>query len=278
MKKLTQQVLSTHKEAGRKWLNELPALVQILVEQWHLINLRECQNMSWNYVAMGAQSDREVVLKLSCDISALENEVAALKVFSTDACVEVISVDLARGAVLLEKAKPGIDLMSFEVNDRYRALGICCDMAQRIQRGQNPSTHSFKSVRELFENLEKEWNISERMLLMARRFRKELLSGFHETHVIHGDLHRGNILSHGTEWRVIDPKGFVGTLYNEIWPFVHDPGVELPWIASRIDLDEGQLIKWSFMHAMLATTWCIEDGIDPKDVFGLAEQIFDLVK
>jgi streptomycin 6-kinase len=277
MKKLTQQILSAYKEAGKKWLDELPGLVQSLAERWQLSDLLPYENLSWNFVTRGFQSGRQVVLKISYDLLSLRTEVAALKEFPKEPCVEVIQFDESCKAVLLEAADPGIDLMSFEGGNWHRVVGICCDIAQKIKKGQKPPEFSFKSIREQFNGLEKEWDIPEKILLRARNFKKELIASDSDIYVIHGDLHRGNILSHGDGWRAIDPKGFTGTLYNEVWPFVHNPDVEVPWIANRLSLDEDRLMKWCFMHSVLATTWCIEDNVDPKNIFGLAEKIFKLI-
>ncbi len=47
------------------------------------------------------------------------------------------------------------------------------------------------------------------ILILARKFNKELMcEPLGELRLIHGDLHRGNILLHEGQWRVIDPKGY----------------------------------------------------------------------
>jgi streptomycin 6-kinase len=277
LKKLIQHIRSAHKESGEKWLTDLPQLVESLAAKWHLRDLVEFDNLSWNYVAKGSHVDREVVLKLSYDLPTLKREVNALRVFPSGSAVEVIHFDEDRKAVLLEAAHPGKDLLSYMNPDPMRVIDICCDMAQKIQYQQKPSSYPFNEIKNLLQNLDNEWDLPGKMLRTARLFKRELLNIPTETYLIHGDLHRGNILSHGDEWRVIDPKGYRGSIYTEVWPFVHEPITEIPRIAKRLDLNQDRLLKWCFMHAMLATTWCLEDGVDSKNIFGLANKIFPLL-
>jgi streptomycin 6-kinase len=76
---------------------------------------------------------------------------------------------------------------------------------------------------------------------------------------------------------VIDPKGYIGNLYNEVWPFIHDPEIEVAFVAKKLGLDAAKLTKWCFVHGLLAATWCLEDGIDPNRVLELVSKIFKML-
>lgn len=277
MKKLKNHILSTYKEAGQKWLDSLPELIKKCAQLWQLEQLTPFNNLSWNYVARGTRMGQPVVLKVGFDIPTLKREVSALKVFSPESCVAPLEFDEVLGAALLESADPGTELMSCHFESSLTPVAISCDMAMAIRACQNPTKFSFKRVVDLFQNLDKSWGqIPFEMLRLARLFKAELVSDQRETYIIHGDLHRQNILSHGTSWRVIDPKGYVGTLYNEVWPFIHEPQTEIPFSAQRLGLDEKLLFKWCFIHSILSATWCFEDGVDPKNILGLGEKILPL--
>ena len=146
-----------------------------------------------------------------------------------------------------------------------------------LKNKQGKITFPFETVRDLLNNLDKEWPLSQDLLLLARKLKKELLTESYETYLIHGDLHRENILSHANSWVVIDPKGYIGSLYNEVWPFIHAPEIEIPFIAKKLGLETEKLTKWCFVHGLLAATWCLEDRINPNRVLNLVSKLLKML-
>jgi streptomycin 6-kinase len=274
---LTQNIVSAHKDGGQKWIDQLPNLLQKLADRWQIQSLQEYDNLSWNYVVQGIQAGRPVALKMSYDLLSLKKEVNALTVFAPGSCVQLLDFDETNIAALIEAATPGRDLLNCPMPNALASVSICCDVALRIKNNQKPHAFSFEPIQDELKNIEKDWNIPSRILTTARELKIQLLASQTDTYIIHGDLHRGNILSHGDSWRAIDPKGYIGTLYNEVWPFVHNPRTEIPWIAKKLGLEEKRLIRWCFLHSVLAATWCLEDGIDPKNVLDLAEMLLSLL-
>ena len=275
--KLKSQLLSAFGHKGQQWIDELPTLIKKCSDQWQLDNLIAFHPLSWNFVAKGRQMDRSVVLKIGCDVPALEREINALKVFPKGSCVEVIAYDPLLGAALLETAEPGKELFNHS-KDSHEIVALCCELANRLKISQRPSTYRFDTIREQLLNLEKNWpQIPNEFLQTARKLKAELIRDMSETHIIHGDLHRQNILSHGKSWIVIDPKGYLGSLYNEVWTFIHEPQTEIPLAARNLNLNETLLLKWCFIHSILSATWCIEDRVPPKNVLGPGEKIFPLL-
>lgn len=45
--------------------------------------------------------------------------------------------------------------------------------------------------------------------------------------LLHRDLHHDNILKHGNEWKVIDPKEVIGDPVYEVAAFIRNPMPEL---------------------------------------------------
>jgi streptomycin 6-kinase len=275
MEKLTQQILATYKEQGQQWLDRLPTLIIDLSERWRLSRLTPFENLSWNYVAHGLQQELPVVLKLSCDLSALQREASALQTFGSSSCPKVLALDLERGALLLEQALPGKSLMHHSFKEPQQTLKVACELTLKLKDKQQSVSFPFESVANLLEGLGKDWDLPANWLETARALSKKLVRTMTPTHLIHGDLHRENIISHGNQWVAIDPKGYVGTLYNEVWPFIHEPEREIPLAAQLLGLETHKLRDWCFVHAILAATWCLEDGIEPSKVFSLAKRIGD---
>lgn len=269
--------MSAHKEDGQKWLDGLPQVIQRLSEKWHLSDIVEFENLSWNFVAACTHFSEKRVLKISYDLPSLRKEVSALRTFTLGSAVDVIDFDESHNAVLLEAADPGTELLRVEGKGNQSILEICCDVALNIRHKQQSNAFPFDGINNQFQNLDKDWPIPGHFLTLAKQFKKELMNFESDQYLIHGDLHRGNILAHQSGWKVIDPKGFLGNLYNEVWPFIHEPEIELPWVAKRLNLDETLLTKWCFIHSILSATWGIEDGIDPTNVLSLTKKIYALL-
>ena len=275
MVKLTQLIISTYKEAGKKWLDNLPSLLGKISDSWNLLDLSIYENLSWHYVAKGFYNHTPIVLKVGCNLLNLQKEVAALRCFSSNSCVKVLIFSEEYGAILLERAIPGTSLKE-QLSDSSESIKIACNVAFKLKENQKKTAFPFDTVQNLLKNLDQSWNLPQEWLFLARKLKEELLICSPQPHLIHGDLHRENIISHGNSWVAIDPKGYIGSLYNEVWPFIHEPEKEIPLAAKHLNLDERRLIKWCFVHAVLSATWCLEDGVDPKSIAALASKLFSM--
>ncbi|MFV9875743.1 MAG: hypothetical protein AB8U25_04755 [Rickettsiales endosymbiont of Dermacentor nuttalli] len=58
-------------------------------------------------------------------------------------------------------------------------------------------------------------------------------------------LHGDNILTNGSEFVIIDPKGVIGNSINEVWAFVIDQITDTEFIANYFNLQEVR--EWYFV-------------------------------
>lgn len=275
--KLAQHMLAAHKQKGQEWLDRLPSYINELERDWDLKDLVPFEDISWNFVASGLQKQRKIVLKIGFAHLEIEKERNALEVFSTQTCVEVLNYNPSLGAILLEHAHPGKELYHKRFRDPFKALEISCDLVLKLKQTQKKTDYPFDHVKTLLRKLDKEWALPDDLLSHAREFKKELLQTEEESYVIHGDLHRGNILSHGASWVIIDPKGYIGSVYNEVWPFIHDPEREIPFVAKTLRLDPLKLTKWCFVQTILSATWGLEDGIKTAPILELSRKFLKMI-
>ncbi|MGH3359674.1 MAG: aminoglycoside phosphotransferase family protein, partial [Nocardioidaceae bacterium] len=94
--------------AGRRWLDDLPRLLDEVADAWSL-TVGDPYRLSLNWVAPAVRSDgTPAVLKLGVPESDhLGNEAAALTRFDGHVAVRLLDRDARRGALLLELAEPG---------------------------------------------------------------------------------------------------------------------------------------------------------------------------
>ncbi len=207
MSPLEKNIISLYKDKGKVWLLDLPKVVDKISADWRLSNLRPVKNLSYNYVLSGWKHTKPIILKLSPDIHGLKQEVLALKGFSGFGAVNVLAQ--RDGALLLERAVPGISLKEYFPQKDTRTIKIACDVMKKLHQAPIPK-EDFPHIRDGLIILDKNWDIPVRYLKKARELRDNLLKMSGSPVLLHGDLHHDNILQDGNDWMAIDPKGVIG--------------------------------------------------------------------
>ncbi len=276
MKLLKRNILNIYGNQGRTWLAELPQRVEKISTKWGLSELALVDNMSYNYVMAGLKDNTPIILKLSPD--HLQHEAMALKAFAGRGAVEVLEEEV--GALLLERAMPGISLKSYFPKRDEESIKITCDIMKRLH---HPSS-GFPHIKDWLKVLNKEWDVP--YLQKARQLRDRLLGTSDDTVLLHGDLHHDNILSCGNEWRVIDPKGVIGEPAFEVAVFIRNPTEELLTsdilknrihaFAKELNLDFYRIRDWCFVESVLSRVWDIEDNMKPSSV-PLTKLLYELL-
>ncbi|MER7274392.1 aminoglycoside phosphotransferase family protein [Dactylosporangium sp. NPDC000244] len=106
---LRRNVTATWGEPGARWLDELPATVAAVAGDWGL-TVGAPFDLSYHYVAAATTADGEpAVLKLGVPGGgSLADESRALAAFGGRGAVHLLRSDLERGALLIERAVPGV--------------------------------------------------------------------------------------------------------------------------------------------------------------------------
>ncbi len=285
-------IISIYGEKGKAWFAELPQLVSSVSSKLDLRDLKEINNLTYNYALTGFQGSKAVILKLGLDIDGFKREAAALMAFSGFGVVAVLSENT--GLLLLECAVPGVSLKSYFPENDDEAINITVNVIKRLNKAPIPNTHAFPHVKDWLLALDEDWAIPEAYLQKARKLRDQLskTAGTNAgTNVLlHGDLHHDNILQNDDDWVVIDPKGVIGEPAYEVAAFIRNPIPELlnhadetkiirnriTRFAEALKLSECRIIDWCFVQAVLAWAWALEDGCDTSYIEQLAK-IFDVM-
>ncbi|WP_200863631.1 aminoglycoside phosphotransferase family protein [Holospora undulata] len=217
-----------------------------------------------------------MILKLGIDSEGIAREAFALKCFAGCGAVKVLVED--NGMLLLERAVPGASLESYFPNIEQESIEIVCRVMKNLHQANITTPHNFPHIKDWLTALDKDWDIPNHYLQKVRKLRDELLQTSKLDVLLHGDLHRANILQNGDDWLVIDPKGVIGESAYEVAAFIRDPMPELlnqadaPNIvlnritrfAAPLELSERRIIDWCFVQAVLSWVWALEDGCDSR--------------
>lgn len=276
-----QTVTSVWGEAGRKWLERLPATIQACAQRWGLSIQSPVPNLSYNFVVFVLNADgTPAILKIGVPCTELLTEIEALRLYRGRNAVELLDAEANLGALLLKRLIPGKPLARLE-NDE-EATVIAAHLMRTLPVPE-PSNHQFPSIshwalafdrlRERFEG--KTGPLPSKLVEKAERLHQELQASSPPGMLLHGDLHHDNILSNGeNSWFAIDPKGVIGDPAYETARFQHNPisrflsmdqprqvvqrRIEL--MASILQADPARLLAWSFFDTMLAACWSLEDN------------------
>lgn len=263
-------------DKGRKWIEDLPRFVSDFSRRWNLLDLKPFNNFSYNYVLSGFQENKPIVLKLGLDTENLKREAKALEVFKGFGAVEVI--EQADGVLLLEGVIPGCSLKQLFPDRDEEAIIIACNVIDKLHYAPKETFHDFPTIKNWLVSLDKSCEMFEEHLLKARILRDELLVTMEMPILLHGDLHHENILAHGNEWKVIDPKGVVGEFAYEVGCFIRNPldfpnqpdclGIlknRIGTFSQYLNLDPQRITKWCYVQTMLSIVWACEDCLDYED-------------
>lgn len=283
---LQQTILSVHGAVGKRWLNQLPNLLESLSKQWNFRIEKSCAPLSFNFVALVVLEDgSKAILKCGVPDCEFKNEISALQCYAGEGAVKLIATDAKKGWLLEEHCIPGKNLLSLK-NDE-KATTVALNLMQQLWRPIN-SQVKLPTLAKWLRGLNKLQKYSrsnpkafpKKLIDFSLGASKELLASSGEQVLLHGDFHHFNILSSvRNSWLVIDPKGVIGEREYEICAFMRNPGPQLltsmnttQVISRRFDqivehtgFERERILLWSIVNAVLVAWWCIEDKTPGKD-------------
>jgi len=179
-----------------------------------------------------------------------DHEADALALLAGDGAVRLLRHDRARRALLIERARPGLDASHLPEPE---AIRVAVAAAKRFWR---PAVRG-APYRWIGDHVPR-WldNAGDHYLV---RQAKEIYATMHpsDATLIHGDFHHHNLLTHHDGWVVIDPKPMVGDPEFDVPTFLWNPIGHLPtqesverWIGAFADagLDANLLRKWAIVR------------------------------
>ncbi|WP_432557776.1 aminoglycoside phosphotransferase family protein [Granulicoccus sp. GXG6511] len=213
-------------------------------------------------------------LKVSTVEESNRGESATLQVWHGRGAVELLRADPRRRAVLLEwlgeplTNRSGDKALS-EVARLYGVLHL--EAAPQLPSLFDAAGRWLNDL----EDLGRDVPAPPRFVQQALRAGRDLITDA-PTHVVHGDLHDGNVLwrERTQEWVVIDPKGYRGDPAYEPAPMLWNRWDELEWFGNPgeairdrfyvlVDgsgLDERRARDWVVVRAIVNVSWAVLDA------------------
>ena len=288
MDQFRKNTIALYGKHGKDWLERLPAIRAAISKKYQLSALNPVSNMSFNYVCSGMQNEKPIMLKLGFDQQAFSKEADCLQAFEQYGSAKVIATE--PGMIIMQKLDPGMTLKSYFPQKDDQALTILCKTILQLHKAQIPKHHHFFPLKKILSILDQDLDIPQKLLDSARALRDDLLLSTKKEVLLHGDLHHENLLQHGNDWKVIDPKGFIGDPLFDLCAFILGPIPELlqqnnrtgliqkriKICAHELQAPQQRIQDWLYVKSVLGWAWCLDDNMAPdyfKGCVSLLEKI-----
>ena len=176
-----------------------------------------------------------------------DEEAEALELWDGGGAVRLLRRDRGRRAVLIERARPGIDLSRLADEE---ATAVAVEVGLRLWQ---PAAAPFRWIGDWVPRwLDAEPN---ELTPVARELLASLAVG--DTTLVHGDFHHHNILASSRGWLAIDPKPMLGEPEYDVPTFLWNPlpcRLRVEHLESRLaafaaaGLDEERIRKWTVIR------------------------------
>lgn len=285
---LVRTLCQTHEDA-ESWLRDFPDYLKELESNWDIRACALVEELSFNIVMTAEAADGvPYILKLSPPGDDLAREAAALGTYGGKGACRLIRTDLAGGALLLERLRPGISLWRTE--DDLLAARVCANLLLKLWQPAK-DVSPFRTIKSWTRALpayvtSKQTFLPADLSDLAHGLLQELLQSEDELILLHADLHHGNILSATREpYLAIDPKGILGPKAFDVTAFLRNPiGVStrpnfeallerrLDIFREMLGLPKRELAAWGVVHTVLSSCW-MGEGSDHQEAILVARKL-----
>ncbi|MFD1948505.1 aminoglycoside phosphotransferase family protein [Nocardioides aestuarii] len=265
-------------ERGPAWavfVDRLPRRLDGLLDEWSLrLDGEPMHGYCSLVVPVVAEDGTEAVLKVSFDgDTESEHEALALQHWHGRGAVRLLRADPRRRALLLER------LHTTDLSDLWD-LEACEVVAGLWASLHVPALPQLRSVGSYVERwvaalagLPVNGPVPRRLVEQATSLAGDLLAEPDAAaHVVHGDLHYGNVLAADrAAWLAIDPKPMNGDRHYEVAPMLHNRLDELAGdvreglrrrfhtLVDAGGLDEDRARAWVVVREVLNAHWGAQD-------------------
>jgi len=264
--------------------NTLPAnlldRIQQLARKWR-VTIGQSFETETSVISFVSRNNQSLVLKVIRQEGDEWHAGQILKAFDGHGVVRIY--EYAGGAMLLERLRPGNNLVDLALNDGdEEATEILADVIQRMTAIEPAlSGVSTQAVEDWGKGFGRylatdDPRVPRHLVESAQRVFANLCASQSQKRLLHGDLHHYNVLFDSQRgWLAIDPKGVLGELEYEIGAILRNP-IEAPdlflsssmferridRLTRKLNLNPERVVAWAFGQAVLSAIWEIEDGFE----------------
>lgn len=269
----------TGNDATREWASVLSSVAGDFLQDWELRPEGVVRSGEAGIVVPVRRTDgTQAALKLQVPRAETTAAILGLVRWDGRGIVRLLDSDPDRGGMLLERLHGDRTLEAVEDDDS--AVRVVGSLLARLH--STPAPNGLPRVGTILSGMlddapaamhTLEGEDRSRLHRWMRRVTE--LEAEPGNHLLHWDLHYGNVLAADREpWLAIDPEPLVGDPGFDLWPALdsgwstNDTVTDAPRIVRRrfdiltemLDLDRGRAAGWTVARLLQNTLWDIEDG------------------
>ncbi|MEU5695634.1 aminoglycoside phosphotransferase family protein [Actinosynnema sp. NPDC020468] len=266
--RFAEATISREGEAGRQWVDALPALAEEFLERWSCRATGPVLHGFVGVVVPAVRADgARVVVKLGFPLSANAAEPIALAAWNGVGAVRLLERDDRRFALLLERLRP----LAEPEPAPFTAIGR---LARRLAVPAPPGVSSLADkalgwAEDVPPHAARLGSpLPARVVDAAVANARELAADQPAT-LVHGDLHLGNVMTGRGELLAVDPTGLVGDPAFELLPLLRGdwpaiaaephPGRavdrRIAEFADAAETDRDRVRRWTQARAAESALW-----------------------
>ncbi|MFE2959107.1 aminoglycoside phosphotransferase family protein [Nocardia tengchongensis] len=294
---VAENIAGSFGERGSRWLAALPGVVEKLCGAWGLeVVGGSFGGGTHSWVAPVRRTDGSVaVLKVPVVDEENAGEPTGLYCYGGDGAVRLYEFDPVSGAMLLEWARPGTELLyqpgfpSLEGRpENIAKVERACELYRRLRREPVAVPAGFPEL-PTAAGMVAEWAamlgepeaavaevIPARLLERAAERGAELVLPDGPLLVVNRDTHLGNIVAAEREpWLLIDPKAYLGEaafdagflvmIQVQSEPTLAHARAVVERTAAALQVASDRAHAWAFMRSMEEIVWAVQDE-EPEDL------------
>lgn len=265
---------------GRKWIAQLPALVERMSQQWRLERDHGPIRHGYGAIVLPVRRRSErFVLKLTWPAEGTADEARGLEAWDGKGVVRMVAADIQVGALLLERLDADRTLRDVETMEAARvAGGLLCRLAI-------PAPPGFRDVRALVaqtarslraQQARPDCPVPRDWLEAAFQLAQYLATRAGTDLLVHADLHYDNILAGTREpWLAVDPRPVAGEPEQAVPELLwtrHDVEGEkeirrlFSTLVESAGLDTDRARQWVIVRCVDYWLWGLDHGLtlDPR--------------
>ncbi len=267
------------REAGERWLDRLPELVESLEDRWSISAHKHFANLSYNYVAPATCTDGSAaVLKIGLPLNDVEifGEAKYLRTLNGKGATRLLVEDRMAQAILIERIRPGINLTRIFEGREPEAVEPAIEVLRQLHCPPPNDRVDTILLDDWFDGLRRYpgTEFPSDYAAKALEIYEKLSSQPKRTLYLHGDFHPDNILScDRLPFIMIDPKGIIGHIGYEIAVFLNNfhwwqdqkpyirgiLNVAIHQFSAAFDLDPVELRQWAYAQMVLSAWWTFDE-------------------
>jgi streptomycin 6-kinase len=264
------------------WLDDLPALVASLAQDWSLTVGRTFVDASEAFVAEAVTADgTPAVLKVIVPRAgeAARHEITVLRLAGGDGCARLLRDDEPRDALLLERLGPSLYDLGLPIQRRHEILctvasrvwrpAVDCGLPTGAEKGEWLRDFILRTWSELAQPCEVR-TVEHALACVERRIAAH---DDERSVLVHGDVHQWNTLAAGEDFKLVDPDGLLAEPEYDLGIIMREDPVELlagdpheraRWLAARTGLDAAAIWEWGVVERV--STGLLLTSIDLQPV------------